>query len=139
MCKLIVIIAVFWRLFPINQEDSIIIILDDCKEWRIAQNGLNDERDFIYSKEFPENVSANLDHTRYSAEPEIKSLIISEIKKEKFYFSSQLDFQDWFDLNKMKGKKLFVMMAEDFCSRKRFEYGYSFPLYEVRLSLSLQE
>ncbi|MBN3581230.1 hypothetical protein JYB64_02455 [Algoriphagus aestuarii] len=82
-----------------------------------------------------------LRHTRFNSvpEPEIQSLTKPEIEKGEFFNSSQLDFQDWYDLNKMKGKKLFVMMAEDFCSRKRFEYGYSFTLYEVRINLLLQE
>ncbi|WP_296704993.1 hypothetical protein [Algoriphagus sp.] len=142
MWKLIVIITAFWRLLPINQEDPIIIILDDCREWRIVKHGLRDKRDFIYSKEFPENATVHLDHTRYSKEPETKGLTISEIEKGKFFYASELDFHDWSkwgEFNGKKNEKVFVMMAEDFCSQKRFEYNYSFTLYEVRVDLSMAD
>ena len=141
MWKLILILTLFWRLFPFDQKDAVIIVLDDCEKWRIVRNGLGDERNFIYNKELPDYLGVFLSHVNKKDKPELQTrkLTLKEIQNEEFYYSSELNFYDWNDIDELKNKKVFIVMTEDFCSRNRFVYGYSFTLYEVNIYFQRNE
>jgi hypothetical protein len=140
MWKLILVLVIW--LYPISDpSDYIILIADDCMQWRKIDpyrksdrfSIVKSTRDFhrimlIHYWIFPEDSLSKI-NMRYSDILEQNPRYTSELKKE-----------DWFELAYGKDKKkLFLLRPDDFCSGRRFVLNQEFTLYEFSIGLSGDE
>ncbi len=139
MWKLIVLPLFICNILFFNHSEFVILILDDCQDWSsVPNNALRTKSDFIYSKDLPKNKSVSIGHSwnEPKLKPETKSVSYSDLNNKEIFYSSEMSFENW-DI--LKDRKVFVLKPEDFCSSKRFEFGYQFVLYEVKIIVSYEE
>jgi len=134
MWKLILFISVL-TVFVSSQERRrvIVVIINDCEEWRLLDSkpGTNHIRYLRKGIELPVSFSHAwmIEQDKLST----KRLTYSEILKSDYIFSSQLNLEEWYELENDHSRRIFILRPEDYCSGKRFWYNYQFVLYEVKL------
>lgn len=135
MWKLILVFSILSFLDK-SKEKSTFIIINDCNKWnKRFYSKFNNH--FSYSREVEKNGLVGFVFGWIDEEYKLstKSLTFSEIMDSDPIYTSQLSLSDWSNLPR-ENQRIFILIPEDYCSRKRFLYGYEFTLYEVRLYVS---
>ena len=125
-------------LFPRNNE-SIYIIVDDCKNWKVRTPFKKGPYLFFLTNE--KDVRVDLAHGWIDPKDKLSTekLTLSEIIEKKALFSSDLKFQDWDRLTSVKNTKYFILRPDDYCSEKRFVYSHQFTVYQMKIYVSRDE
>ena len=132
---------VFWLGTNSFPSDSVILIVDDCTQWRKIDPYRISEK-YSIAKSIPVFHRVILGHFWIYPEDSLTTidLTYSEILKLNPQFTSELTTADWNQLTYGKDKKkIFMLKPEDFCSEKRFSFDQKFTLLEVRIHLSGDE
>jgi hypothetical protein len=141
MWKLIILIAFIpFAYSPEDTQGEIVLILDDCQNWRQGLKGKYPDA-FSFSKSLENHESVGLIHGWLDPEKKLASRILTypELLRMNPIFTSELSYSDWNDLLNSPKKKFYILRPDDYCSKRRFEYRYEFTLYEVVISLSSKE
>lgn len=140
MWKLIFTLAL-WPGTNSSPSDSVILIVDDCTQWRkIDPYRISDK--YSIAKSIPVFHNVWLSHFWLFPEDSLTTidLTYSEILKLNPQFTSELTTADWDQLTYGKDKKkIFMLKPDNFCSDKRFSFDHKFTLLEVRIHLSGDE
>jgi hypothetical protein len=140
MWKLILIILTISLFASTQKEDSIYIIVDDCKNWRIRTYGnLSDQ--FFLSKERKNKLIISLGHgwIEPSAKLTTEKLTFPQILNKEPIYTSTLNDEGWYKLIQVPNRKFYILRYDDFCSERRFLYGFTFVLYEVKIHMDGEE
>jgi hypothetical protein len=140
MWKLIFALALWLWINP-SSSDPIILVADDCLQWRTIVPNKKSNRHSIV-KSIPVFHRVMLIHDWMIPEDSLSTidLTYSEILKLNPQFTSELTAADWDQLTYGKDKKkIFMLKPDDFCSEKRFSFDHKFTLLEVRIHLSGNE
>ena len=124
-----------------SPSDSVILIADDCLEWRTIDPNKKKNRHSIV-KSIPVFHRVMLIHDWVIPEDSLTTidLTYSEILKLNPQFTSELTTAEWDQLTYGKDrKKIFMLRPDDFCSEKRFSFDHKFTLLEIRIHLSGDE
>ncbi|MFN3758360.1 MAG: hypothetical protein ACK4SF_04010 [Algoriphagus aquaeductus] len=135
----LVILYIFLNVF--NTDSPIIIIIDDCKNWREVKLNPNSEK-YAIIKDIPIFHTVSLSHNWLNDENQLlrKTLSLVEIKKFSSFYSSELGPNNWNKLLEYsKTRKIFILKPIDFCSQKRFLFNTKFELLEVNIHLGGDE
>lgn len=129
-----VIFLSIWLMGVNNTTSKAIIILDDCKNWRISQYTDSPyERFALSNNHFKYNNFVALTHLIPDPpEGELSKIrmAFSEILQQDPLYSSDLSFGDWQQLEDQYGK-IYILHPDDYCSGQRFVFNPTFTLYEV--------
>jgi hypothetical protein len=135
MWKLISLFSIYFSLLGEPQ----IIVIDDCQNWKKLTEGFKYKGNFILYRDQPRDQSISLGYAWLDSGnmPKNSKISFAEINDKNARFSSELSFEDWRSF--FVGKKIFILLPEDFCSSKRLEFGHQITLYEVSVRLSVVE
>lgn len=140
MWKLIFILSAILLLTQRQKEESLYIIIDDCKNWRIRTYGTHQDQ-FFLSKERKNNLFISLGHgwidpsSRLSTE----KCTLGEVLEKEAIYSSTLDDEAWYRLNQIINRKVFILKPSDFCSDRRFLHNHDFVFYQVKIYMDSEE
>ena len=140
MWKLILLLTL-WFAPNRTPSDSIILIADDCTQWKMSFFHKK-KRHFGFYKSTPDFHSVGLVYGWISPEDSLSKINMSyaDILEQKPRYTSELKKEDWIELTYGKNKKkIFLLRPDDYCTRKRFVFNQEFTLYEVRIGLSGKE
>jgi hypothetical protein len=142
MWKLIVLFALVQLSYlNLDKKEEIILIIDDCQEWRVDLPSKWPEA-FSIRKDLPKKEWVVLIHNWLKPEDKLSTLRLSfsEITNKKLIYSSELNYKDWTELRYGKDhEKIYILRPEDFCSQNRFLFDYKFTLHEVIIGTSESE
>ncbi len=133
----------FWAIFLLfipKKEESIYIIVDDCKNWKEMPKGrLQDQ--FSFHKESENNRSIMIIHgwIEPNAKLSTEKMTISQIMEKKTIYTSTLDNEAWFQILQDSNRKFFILRPDDFCSGKRFVLNEDFTLFEAKIFIARDE
>lgn len=140
MWKLIFILSAILLLTPRQKEESLYIIIDDCKYWRIRNYGTHQDQ-FFLSKERKNNLFISLSHGWIDSSSRLSTekWTLGEVLEKEAIYSSTLDDEAWYRLNQIINRKVFILKPSDFCSDRRFLHDYDFVFYEIKIHLDGEE
>ena len=124
-----------------DQGNEIILIIDDCEEWRVDLPSKWPEA-FSIRKDLPKKEWIVLIYNWLKPEDQLSTLRLSfsEITNKKLIYSSELNYEDWTELRYGKDhEEIYILRPEDFCSQNRFLFDYKFTVYEVIIGTSESE
>lgn len=140
MWKLISILFTILLITPLQKNEFVYIIIDDCKNWKEMPRGkLQDQ--FSFYKESESNRFIMIIHgwIEPSAMLSSQNLNLSQILEKKPIYTSDLNNEAWFDLLQDSNRKFFILRPDDFCSGKRFVLNENFTMYEAIISITRDE
>lgn len=140
MWKLVFILSVILLFISPKKEESVYILVDDCKNWKEMPRGkLQDQ--FSFYKEGENNRLIVIGHgwIEPSERLAIKKMTISQIMENQPIYTSTLDNEAWYQLLKDSNRKFFILRPDEFCSSKRFVFNEYFSLYEAIISINRDE
>lgn len=131
------ILSILLQLFSTLENRDVILIIEDCTDWKKITHGLKYPENFILNKDKPREEMVSLGHAWFDPEQKLftKTILFSEIVKNNPLYVSELDFKDWITLKNSK-EKIYVLLPEDYCSNKRFIHNQKLTLYEITLVLA---
>ena len=125
----------------VSDADYIILIPDDCEEWEfrdytaeMESHGFPKGIRFALSKESRYN-QVSIVHFWMQEEEKLELIqkTYSEIQNSKVLYTSALEAADWLKFWRKDTPKLFLLLPEDYCSEKRFNFNHIFTLFEVKI------
>jgi hypothetical protein len=120
--------------------ETIILIVNDCDKWRLVPAGnLVDQFSFYKIGNDGKHISLSHRWIESGSTLSTKILSISEMMSRDPIFTSDLNENDWYNLNKIPNRRIYIVRPDDYCSTNRFVYGFQFTLYEVMISLPIIE
>lgn len=140
---LVLILSLLMWLMPQgDQPDYIIFIPDDCERWNLGYRteeleakGYPKGVRFISTKEFSGSIVFVSHFWVEEKNLEIKTLTYPEILRSEIIYTSDLEAVDWLKYWRKDTPKLFLLLPEDYCSEKRFNFNHTFTLYEVEIEI----
>ena len=131
-----------------SEKETCVIIIDECSNWKkynhtwVVNNELVDDNLFSYEKKIWDILFVSLERIWLKEEDRLgtKKMTLNELKEMDFFFSSEISSKDWkMFLDQQKHKKFYLVTPEEYCSEKRFAFQYQFTLYEVKISIPIEE
>ena len=135
MWKLILLLSLWLAPTP-SPSDSIILIADDCTQWRMSI--LHKKKGYFgFTKSTLDFHLVGISHGWIFPEDSLSKINMryAEIMEQNPRYTSELKKEDWIKLDNEK-RKIYLLRPDDFCSEKRFVLNQEFTLYEVRVGLS---
>lgn len=122
-----------------SPSDSIILIADDCTQWRMSI--LHKKKGYFgFTKSTPDFHLVGISHGWIFPEDSLSKINMrfADILEQNPRYTSELNANDWIKLDNEK-RKIYLLRPDDFFSEKRFVLNQEFTLYEVRIGLSGKE
>lgn len=138
MWKLILLLTLWLAPTP-SPSDSIILIADDCTQWRMSI--LHKKKGYFgFTKSTPDFHLVGISHGWIFPEDSLSKINMryADILEQNPRYTSELNADDWIKLDNEK-RKIYLLRPEDYCSGRRFVFNQEFTLYEVRIGLSGDE
>ena len=138
MWKLILLLTLWLAPTP-SPSDSIILIADDCTQWRMSI--LHKKKGYFgFTKSTPDFHLVGISHGWIFPEDSLSKINMryADILEQNPRYTSELNADDWIKLDNEK-RKIYLLRPDDYCSEKRFAFNQEFTLYEVRIGLSGDE
>ena len=135
----LILLLTLWLAPTPSPSDSIILIADDCTQWRMSI--LHKKKGYFgFTKSTPDFHLVGISHGWIFPEDSLSKINMryAEIMEQNPRYTSELKKEDWIKLDNEK-RKIYLLRPDDFCSEKRFVLNQEFPLYEVRIGLSGKE
>lgn len=140
MWKLNLIFSLVVQFLLHQKEESVFIIIDDCKNWKESpSHKLQDQFSFYKQSENNRLIIVGHGWIEPSARLAKKKMTISQIMENQPIYTSTLDDEAWFQLLQDSNRKFFILRPDDFCSGKRFVFKEDFMLYESIISITREE
>lgn len=125
-------------------KEKVFIIVDECKSWE--KNRILDDQYFFtfnnevccvspyYSIQGKDSLaSVKLFNVDINLNPaETLEISLTEMLNTGAKFSSAMSYEDWYAINSEEAD-LYIILPDDFCSIKRFNYNEVFTVYKVNL------
>ena len=131
--------------FFTSKEEFSVLIVDDCKEWKKVEHyfkASNDKKMFSYEKDLVSIPFISLNNIWLEDEdaPRVKNLTLMDIQNSNPSFTSGFTEQNWIEyVDNQKGKKIYLVTPEEYCSDKRFSFKAIFTLYEINILIPVKE
>ena len=132
----LILLLTLWLAPTPSPSDSIILIADDCTQWRMSI--LHKKKGYFgFTKSTPDFHLVGISHGWIFPEDSLSKINMryAEIMEQNPRYTSELKKEDWIKLDNEK-RKIYLLRPDDFCSEKRFVLNQEFTLYEVRVGLS---
>ena len=131
-------------LVPLQDQPAFIILIpDDCDTWTTTNDSAKLET-LGYPKGTRVSMNKGFDKSHVfvfhfwlqeEKNLEIKTLTYPEILRSEIIYTSDLEAVDWLKYWRKETPKLFLLLPEDYCSKKRFNFNHTFTLYEVEIEI----
>ncbi|PZX53144.1 hypothetical protein [Algoriphagus chordae] len=130
--------------FSTVEKEKIYVIIDDCQKWEnprtisgqyfsIASNKVCCVPPFNTYKGKDSLASVHLFNVDLDLNPpDLLKITFSELLDYGAKFSSEMSFEEWDSINSDE-IDLYILLTDDFCSRKRFNYNEVFTVYKTNL------
>ena len=134
MWRLVLIIPFLMKSLILEEVYITVIVLNDCKIWEKTFMG-RDSNYFVYSKEIKDRNEVRLSYGWIDESDSLSTINhgYPEILKSDIIFSSDLNYNEWYELMGDPVRSFFIVLPEDYCSARRFWHNYQFTLYPVRI------
>jgi len=132
----LILLLTLWLAPTPSPSDSIILIADDCTQWRMSI--LHKKKGYFgFTKSTPDFHLVGISHGWIFPEDSLSKINMryAEIMEQNPRYTSELKKEDWIKLDNEK-RKIYLLRPDDYCSRKRFVFNQQFTLYEVHVRLS---
>lgn len=140
MWKLTIILSLIFLILLPSKEETVYIIIDDCKKWKESPKGkLQDQFSFYKQSENNRLITIGHGWIEPSSRLLTKKMTMSQIMENQPMYTSALDDEAWFQLLQDSNRKFLILRPDDFCTSKRFTLNHQFTLYEAKIFITRDE